>query len=180
MLFRHKFTGVLLMALLSLGFTDAAIAQAQGPPVPAPPRIAALFDTVRNRFTSEQSGYGCYPVKGEQDAFNCVLDMPCSISIISVQNGTARGLGVNFGGSFFVKDPQCVQSSFLVQVQAMLEVLFAIPKDRAQEIVVTMDRDPQKFERCIPGGELPEGTGSLSYGPDDSYLKIFCWTVKQR
>jgi len=87
---------------------------------------------------------------------------------------------MNFGGYFFAKDPQCMQSSFLLQTEAMLEVLFSIPKDRAQEIIVTMNRDPKKFGRCIPGGELAEGTGGLSYGPDDSYLKIFCWFMKQQ
>jgi hypothetical protein len=180
MLFRPKFAAFILTALLSLRFSDSAIAQVQGPPVPPPPRVAVLFDSLRNRFTSEQSGYGCYPVTGVQNGFNCVLDMPCSISIISVQNNAARGFGMNFGGRFFVNDPQCNQSSFLVQIEAMLEMLFSIPKSRAQEIIVTMDRDPKKFERCIPGGELPEGIGGLSYGPDDSYLKIFCWFASKQ
>jgi len=102
------------------------------------------------------------------------------MSIISIQSDAIIDFGMNFGGTHFVKDLRCTQSTFLSQIQAMLELLAAIPKDRAQEIVVTMDRDPQKFERCIPGGELPEGTGGLSSGLDDSYLKIFCWTVKQR
>jgi hypothetical protein len=178
MLFRRKFV-TFLLTILSLTFAESAIAQVQGPPVPPPRRVALLFDSLRNRLNLEQSGYGCYPVTGLQDGFNCVLDMPCSISIISIQNSAARGLGMNFGGSFFAKDPQCVQSSFLAQTKAMLEVLFSIPKDRAQEIIVTMEHDPHKFERCIPGGELPEGSGGLSYGSDDSYLKIFCWFMKQ-
>ena len=102
------------------------------------------------------------------------------MSVISIHNGTIVSFGMNFGGTYFVKDQRCIQVSFLSQIQAMLELLAAIPKDRAKEIIVTMDGDPKKFDRCIPGGELSEGIGSLSYGPDDSYLKIFCWTVKQR
>jgi hypothetical protein len=180
MLFSHKFAALLLTTLLSLRFSDSAIAQVQGPPVSPPPHVAALFDSLRNRFTFEQSGYGCYPVKGLENSFNCVLEMPCSISIISIQNNAARGLGMNFGGSFFVNDPQCDQNSFLAQIEAMLEMLFSIPKGRAQEIIVIMDQDAKKFERCIPGGELPEGSGGLSYGPDDSYLKIFCWFASKQ
>ena len=180
MLFCSKFAAFLLTALLLLNLSDSTIAQVQGPPVPPPPRVAALFDSLRNRFTSEQSGYGCYPVKGVQNGFNCVLDMPCSISIISIENNTTRGVGMNFGGSFFVNNPQCNQNFFLAQIKAMLEMLFSIPKDRAQEILATMDLDPKRFERCIPGGELPEGNGSLSYGPDESYLKIFCWFASKQ
>src|SRR5262249_28748603 len=119
MLFRSKLVIFLLTVLPSLGLTDSAIAQAQGPPVPPPQRVAALFDSLRNRFTSEYSGYGCYPVKGVQNGFNCVLDMPCSLSIISIQNGAILEFGMNFGGTPFVKDPRCIQSAFLSQTQAM-------------------------------------------------------------
>ena len=178
----HGALAFVLTVLSSLTVFDFAhgILPVRGTPVPPPANVALQFDALISRFSSEQSGYTCYLVERTQDRFVCLLEMPCSMSVISVQDSAIIGFGTNFGGSHFVKDPRCVQSAFLAQTQAMLEFLAGITKDRAQEIVVTMDRDPRRFERCIPGGELPEGTGGLSSGLDDSYLKIFCWTVKQR
>jgi hypothetical protein len=177
-----RMLGVLLPLLAALGVIDSSkgVALVRTTPIPPPANIAAQFDALTAQFKSEQSGYACYSIEGMQDGFNCLLGLPCSMSIIFIERASIRGFAMNFGGTFFLRDSRCAQSFFLSQVEAMLELFNALSKGRAHEIIMTMDQDPQRFGRCNPdsAGDLPEGRGSLSYGRDEAVLKIFCWFVK--